>query len=271
VFVRELASAPVNDELQPQVARLLRAHGRPDHLASAPPPSGLAPPTACDPGDLARVAFALVGNSPRSFIRPGRAVAGLPVTILAPILDEAPRYFAWLAAQGHLGTVHPWVAVAAGDLGLRIRWRRLGPPRGAGRLLWMCEQMATPFHADRAVPQLFTAARNRNVVAPDWPVGRPPRDCQLDESGYLALLRDRATDVAITDRDGHVDITCPHAAAAVVWTDSSYRVISQGSRHRASYPEAHGDHVKPDNRGATVFTRRGDFRSTGWLAVYNSM
>lgn len=188
----------------------------------------MAPATACDPGDLAQVAFALVANNPRAFAWSPRTIAGLPTTILHPILAEAPRYFVWLAAQGHLGAVHPWIAVVAGDLGRRIRWRGLAPTRGSGRLLWICEQMATPAHADTAVPDLFTAARHSDITAPDWPVGRPPRHCQLDQPGYLALLRDRATDTAFTEHGDHVPLTYPNAATVTLWTGQSYHV----TRHK---------------------------------------
>lgn len=71
------------------------------------------------------------------------------------ILEEARRYLAWLGAQGHIGTVHPWAAVVAGDHALPIRWRVLGPRRGAGRLLWMCERMATAPHVPCLVPRMW--------------------------------------------------------------------------------------------------------------------
>ena len=53
------------------------------------------------------------------------------------------------------------------DLELRTAWRMLQPPRGAGRLLWACEQMATPAHAAQAVPRLWAAARHELTVRPE--------------------------------------------------------------------------------------------------------
>ncbi|MCA1708525.1 MAG: DEAD/DEAH box helicase, partial [Actinobacteria bacterium] len=196
-------------------------------------------------------------------------IAGIPAAVLLPILSEAPRYFTWLAAQGHLGTVHPWVAVVAGDLGRRIEWRRLGPPRGSGRLLWICEQMAGPLHLNSAVPELFTAARSRGIAAPDWSAGRPPRHCRLDENRYATLLLDRATDVTITEHDGYVAVTCPSRATIATWTGRHYETVSGAGQ--VPYPVAHHDDPEPEERGVTVFTRRGDYRSTGWLALYNSI
>ncbi len=267
-LVPQLAQAPVSEVLRPLVAQLLRTRG---HLDSTPSPPGLAPANSCDPGDLAQVAFALVANSPRAFTRSTRAIAGLPTSILYPILAEAPRYFAWLAAQGQLGAVHPWIAVVANDLGRRILWRRLAPTRGSGRLLWICEQMATPAHADTVVPDLFTAARHRDITAPDWPVGRSPRHCRLDQPGYLALLRDRATGTAFTEHGEHVTITCPNAATVTLWTHQSYQVTLQSTAGQFEYPQAHENETHPGMRGATVFTRRGDHQSHGWLSTYNTI
>ncbi|MGH3888793.1 MAG: DEAD/DEAH box helicase [Pseudonocardiaceae bacterium] len=270
-LVPQLAEAPVSEVLRPLVTQLLRTRGHLDLLDDTPAPPGLAPPNSGDPGDLAQVAFALVANSPRAFTRSSRAIAGLPISILYPILAEAPRYFAWLAAQGQLGAVHPWIAVVANDLGRRIRWRRLAPTRGSGRLLWICEQMATPAHADTVVPDLFTAARHRDITAPDWPVGRSPGHCRLDQPGYLALLRDRATDTAFTEHGDRVTITCPNAATVTLWTHQSYQVTLQSTAGEFEYPKAHENETHPDMRGATVFTRRGDHQSLGWLSTYNAI
>ncbi|MCL9758779.1 DEAD/DEAH box helicase [Frankia sp. AiPa1] len=259
---------------------------------------GLVPATGVAPGDLAQVAFALVATSPRLFTRPARTVAGLPTSVLTPILAEAPRYFAWLAAQGRLGSVHPWVAVCAADLGRRIRWRRLGAPRGAGRLLWICEQMATAPAAEQIVPALFTAARRRDVSNPDWPVGRAPHDCRLDAAAYLALLRDRATDATAVEHGHQVSIAGPVSLTAVLWADADVHLVAPPAATAAGpvdYPAPTDQpgptvdrrstadrgptdhsrpkhlHALPANRGAALFTRLGDYRATGWLAAYNGI
>ncbi len=257
--VPQFAEAPVADELRPHVARLQRAGGRPELIDKLPPQPGLAPLTACDPGDLAQVAFLLVARTPSAFARPRRTVAGVPMASLVPILAEAPRYFGWLAEQGRLGTVHPWVAVTAADLGRRIRWRATAPPRGAGRLLWMCEQMATREHADRLVPRMYRAAAAR-WPAPDWPLGGLPADCRLDRADYLALLRDRATGTEITEDSTGLTITSPPGARAMVWTGPQFH---PADGDRPEFPEAAG------SRGVVVFTRRGDYHGHGWAAVYN--
>lgn len=212
--VPTLADAPIPEELRPTVARLARSRG------------GLAGPV-CQPGDLARVALSLAAFTPHVFLRLGRVISGLPTALLLPLLAEAPRYLAWLGAQGFIRTIHPWVAIVAADLSRRVRWRACAPGRGSGRLLWMCEWMATPPHAEALVPGMFSAASRHGVTSPDWPVGGRPSGCRLDDDGYAALLRDRATDMP------------PDAAV----------------------------HTLAD--GQAVFTRRGDYRATGWLAAYS--
>nr|WP_239375561.1 DEAD/DEAH box helicase [Frankia sp. Cj5] len=292
VSVPQFAEAPVTDDLRPRVARLLRARGYLELVDAPGGALGLVPSTAAAPGDLAQVAIALVANSPRAFSRPARRIAGLPSSVLLPILSEMPRYFAWLAAQGELATVAPWVAVIAGDLGRRIRWRQLAPTRGAGRLLWMCEQMATPLRAERIVPLLFTAAREHGVTAPDWPVGRAPAQCQLDAQEYVALLRDRATDSLVTEADDRVKVTTPNGTAAVVWAGDQHIAVGSPAGQWMSYPgtgesgpgSANGSgaakgsagyareaHAPALERGVSVFSWRGDHLSTGWLSSYNGI
>lgn len=152
--VPDRGKAPVPDELRSAVARLLQAGGDLTRLGSsrAFTRKGLASQAPYAPGDLARATLLTVARSPRVFAAPGRKVADVPYASMYPILEEVPHYLQWIGAQGFLGTIPPSCAIVAADLARRVRWRRLGVRRGAGRLLWMFEQMATPLHADVAVP-----------------------------------------------------------------------------------------------------------------------
>ncbi|WP_211763013.1 DEAD/DEAH box helicase [Kutzneria sp. CA-103260] len=267
--VPQFAEAPVPDELRPTIARLLRAGGNPAALDTTPPAPGLAPADACAPGDLAQLAFLLVAHAPHSFAGRNRTIAGLTATTLFPILAEAPRYFSWLAEQGPLGTVHPWIAITAADLGRRIRWRTTAPPRGSGRLLWMCEQMATREHADQLVPQLYRSARNADITSPDWPSGQPPRQCRLDHNAYLTLLRDRTTGTTISDHpDGTITIQHPDSGIVTLWSDNGFQPHPTISQHDYRFPEIPED---PTVRGAAIFTRRGDYHVHGWGTEYNQI
>ncbi len=250
--VPKLAQATVGDDGRAAVAQLLAAGGR-VRAGGAPVPDG-EPGNGAMPGDLARAALLVAARSP------GAVQAGVPYTAMYPVLEEAPRYLHWIACQGLFGTVHPWWAVVAADLGRRVRWRRLGPTRGAGRLLWACEQMATAVHADEAVPRLWAAARERGYRSPDWTAGGRPRHCHLDRAGYLALLRERATACAIEVGDGTVRATGPAGSVLAVWDGPAYRVVP--IRRGTVTVEA------PASSGAAVFTWRGDHLATGWLAAY---
>jgi helicase len=176
------------------------------------------------------VAIALAANNPRLFSTYRRTIEGAPTSLLYPILEEAPRYLAWLAAQGFLGAVHPWIAVVAGDLGRRIRWRWLAPERGSGRLLWICEEMATRLHTDQAVPELFQAARRRDITAPDWPVGRPPRQCRLDKAGYRHRCHVRQPCRPPRPRHHHL----PTRGDLTLWTGQSYQAAVRLQQHQTT-------------------------------------
>jgi helicase len=189
----KLARATAGDDARAAVVRLLARRGH-------APPSGQAA-NGSKRGDLARAALLAVASAPEAF-RPGvRQIGGIPYAAIYPILEEVPRYLHWLASQGLFGMLHSWCAIVAADLERRVTWRMLQPPRGAGRLLWACEQMATPAHAKRAVPELWTAARSQGYSSPDWPASGRPRGCRLAKADYLALMRERATATTI-EADG---------------------------------------------------------------------
>lgn len=271
-IVPKLAKAPLAENLKPAVMALLRADGRLSRLAGAAGESEPAEVAASyAPGDLARASLLAVANSPAEFARPRREFATIPHPTMYPVLEDAPRYLHWLGSQGYLGTLHPWAVIVAADLSRRVRWRRCAPTRGSGRLLWMCEQMATGVHAEREVPTMWAAARERGLVHPDWPSRVPPRGCRLDATSYPALLRERVAEREVpTGRDGVV--THPAAGRVVcTWSGSSYQPVTgpPGSGEQA-VPLA-GESNEHRGLGAAVFSWRGDYRATGWLADYSQM
>jgi helicase len=218
-LVPALAEAPVPDELRSAVARLLQAGGDLTRLGSsrAFTRKGLASQAPYAPGDLARATLLTVARSPRTFATPARKVADVPSATMYPILEDAPHYLQWIGAQGFLGTIAPWCAIVAADLARRVRWRRLGPRRGSGRLLWMFEQMATALHADTAVPAMWRAASARSLASPDWPTSARPTQCQLDDSAYVTLLRDRVTGSTLDERHDHVLVNSAPGTAIATW------------------------------------------------------
>ncbi|CAM5661321.1 hypothetical protein GCM10010329_24280 [Streptomyces spiroverticillatus] len=258
-----LEQAPFTERAKKALMGVLRNRGMREEEPSAEESS------ACEPkavaGDLARAVLLLVANNPKLFRTRSGYVLGVPLGSMAQILEESQRYLAWLGAQGELGTVHPWAAVVASDLSQRVRWRVLGPERGAGRLLWMCEQMATAPHAQRLVPQMWRAARAREIGAPDWRGTRAPTGCALSPDRYLALLADRATGVSLDVTPSAVRAEAPAGTVVRVWEGTAVREwASEGEPSEVDYPSG----APAGHRGAAVFTR-GDYWGGGWLRAYN--
>ncbi|MFE0132676.1 DEAD/DEAH box helicase [Streptomyces sp. NPDC059037] len=268
-----LEQAQFTDRARAVLLRVLRNGG---HLDPPDPEEGGAPaPPADEPvvaGDLARAVLLLVAHSPKVFRTRSPYVLGIPAESLTGIYEESQRYLAWLGAQGPLGTVHPWAAVVAADLSARIRWRQLGPRRGAGRLLWMCEQMATAPLASRLVPQMWRAARKRGVGAPDWPGTTPPNGCALPAQRYRQLLAERTTGALLTQGpDGVLVQGCPRGATVRLWDGTSAEFHpAERAPVELPYPRPAPDDPEAGHRGAAVFTR-SDRLAAGWLAAYNGL
>ncbi|GAB2980182.1 DEAD/DEAH box helicase [Saccharothrix stipae] len=272
VAVRDLAGIPVPEPVRPAVATVIKAGGRTSQITNTTSVKGLGSQTTTAPGDLAWAALLLAARSPHLFDsagrRAGRRVAGgIPVATLHPVYEQAPRFLAWLAAQGVLGTVHPWIAVVAADLDHRVRWRGLAPGRGAGRLLWMCEEMATRAHLKEVVPDLWRSAIARGVRSPDWPPGRSPAGCVLDHAGYTALLRERATSYVLNAHADTATVTGGTGATAIAWRGRAWTAPTTSASTLAYPPEDD----EQTGTGVAVFTRRGDHRATGWLEAYTSL
>ncbi|MEU6201169.1 DEAD/DEAH box helicase [Streptomyces sp. NPDC047061] len=271
-LVPKLSRAQLGENLKPAVTRLRHSGGK---------PAGLTTPSAGEiddfqlpyvPGDLASAALLTVANTPQEFVNPRSDVCGIPHSTLRPVFEDAPRYLHWLGSQGYLGTIHPWVAIVAADMSRRVRWRRCGPSRGSGRLLWMCENMATPVHAEAQVPALWRAARDRNLAAPDWDTRTPPGGNRLDLPSYAALLRERVGENELTVRGNEVVVRAPLRRTLTTWVGDEYRAqIVQRGENAYAYPDS-GESQGGGSQagGAALFSWRGDYRATGWLAVYSS-
>ncbi|MFE2941569.1 DEAD/DEAH box helicase [Streptomyces sp. NPDC059255] len=262
-----LEQAPFTERAKTALHQVLRTGGHPD-APDTPHPTQEDKPAA---GDLARAVLLLVANNPKAFRTRHNYVLGIPVDSMAQILDEARRYLAWLAAQGHLATIHPWAAITAADLAQRIRWRTLGPRRGSGRLLWMCERMATPAHAHQLVPTMWRAARDRDIDAPDWPGTTPPRDCKLHPDDYRTLLATRTTGVDIETRPDGIRAGAPRGTVIRLWTGTT--VVSHtadGTTRDLPYPTPLTPPAPKTDCGGAAFTR-GDHLGTGWLSAYNAI
>ncbi|MFJ3970171.1 DEAD/DEAH box helicase [Streptomyces parvus] len=271
-----LEQAPFTERAKAALRAALRETGRaaaeepdtPWGPARAEAPASAEDEQAPRAGDLARAVLLLAAHRPALFRGRPSYVRGIPVDSMTGILEEARRYLAWLGAQGSLGTVHPWVAVVAADLSLRIRWRTLGAGRGAGRLLWMCERMATAPLAPGLVPRLWKAARARGIDAPDWNGTTPPGDCAISRDGYRALLGERVTGTRIALQGEEVRVWAPPGAAIRLWSGAATTLhIADGEEATLLLPPAG---PAGGCRGAAVFTR-GDRLASGWLEAYAAL
>ncbi|MFH8626814.1 DEAD/DEAH box helicase [Streptomyces vietnamensis] len=273
-----LEQAPFTERAKSALRRVLRETERTDDEPDDPwgLGPGEEPPQADDEqrpqaGDLARAVLLLAATRPNLFRGRPAYVLGIPVDSMTGILEEGRRYLAWLGAQGPLGTVHPWVAVVAGDLALRIRWRTLGARRGAGRLLWMCERMATAPLAPGLVPRLWNAARARGIDAPDWNGPTPPGDCALTPDRYRALLAERATGARLALQDGTVRVWAPPGAVIRLWNGATTALhLADAEETTLLLPPADPADPAAGRCGAAVFTR-GDRRAAGWLEAYAAL
>ncbi|MFQ6853752.1 DEAD/DEAH box helicase [Streptomyces sp. 35M1] len=274
-----LEQAPFTERAKAALRAALRETGRaaaeepdtPWGSARAEAPASAEDEQAPRAGDLARAVLLLAAHRPALFRGRPAYVLGIPVDSMTGILEEARRYLAWLGAQGPLGTVHPWVAVVAADLSLRIRWRTLGAGRGAGRLLWMCERMATAPLAPGLVPRLWKAARARGIDAPDWNGTTPPGDCAISRDGYRALLAERVTGTRIALQGEEVRVWAPPGAAIRLWSGATTTLhIADGEETTLLLPPAGPAGAGGGCRGAAVFTR-GDRLASGWLEAYAAL
>jgi hypothetical protein len=97
----------------------------------------------------------------------------------------------------------------------------------------------------------------------------PPTGCELDQAGYTALLRERATAATITERRDGAVVTGIAGAVAITWRGEvrSSSVITKAATD-IDYPS---DPDTDADAGLAVFTRRGDYRAGGWLSSYDRM
>lgn len=85
--------------------------------------------------EVVRAGLMLLARSPQAFASQARTVAGVSRALFNPASYDSPRYLAWLAALGPLGSVPSWVSIVSADLGQRVTHHRLRPRRGDGRFL----------------------------------------------------------------------------------------------------------------------------------------
>lgn len=195
--------------------------------------------------EVVRAGLMLLARSPQTFASHARTVAGVNRALFNPAVYDSPRYLAWLAALGPLGSIPSWVSVVAADLGQRITHHRLRPRRGDGRFLYAATKLAL---GGSSVGKLWEEARMIGGHSPArW----------LKQS---TLGGKQASTLA--------------SAVVSISTEEGVHRASRGASMFAPQPkQAHWTRV-PSAKGSTapvvaVFGTHGDWTGTGWLEEFS--
>jgi hypothetical protein len=268
-LVPQFAEAPVNEEIRPLVARLLRARGHLDRVDTTPQPPGLKPRDRVRPRES----------------RARRVRSGCQRTW--PVQPATPRHRRPSHHHPHphprRGTpLLPLVRCPGAHrrhppMGRRRRRRPrpphpLAPPRTSPRLRPSPLDLRTDGHSPtrrhrgpRPLPCGTRTRRGQPRLArrpPAEPLParrtRPPHTPPRPHHRHH-LHRPR--------RPRDVSITVPTTATVAVWNVHTYHATPHAESGQFPYPGHDDSHP----RGATIFTRRGDYQSHGWLSTYNTI
>lgn len=135
---------------------------------------------SCDGTQVVMAGLYLVAKSSHVMATKDRLVLGVPRSTLTYGIQESPRYFAWMAAQGPMGTIPPWAAMVGRDLGQRVKWLRLAPGRGDGAALEAIERSVPASQREKRVPEKFL---------PGMPIAGSKPDMQVKKEGHVAHVK----------------------------------------------------------------------------------
>lgn len=173
-------AAPGAQEQRLALMKLVYAKGDTSALGKTKVSSNRSGNISCDGTHVVMAGLYLVARSPGVIAAKSRLVAGVPRSTLAYGIQETPRYFAWMAAQGPMGTIPPWAAMVARDLGQRTKWFELAPERGDGALLASIEKMIPAPQHSKQVPAQFISG----MAVP----GQRPT-VKVKKEGHVAEIR----------------------------------------------------------------------------------
>src|SRR5699024_3048925 len=236
--VHALATAqePAYEQV-PAVARALATKGE----VHAPNPAKSRTPARLTGGHVSQAGLLLFARSPRTFATSSRTLAGIPATLLQPVLRDSPRHFAWITAAGRIGAIPAWASVVSFDLGHRIPWHRSGPPRGSGRLLWLCDRHSPD---PTRTKTMYERMREQGVTSPN---NAPDQGSH----GALTLVRKKGT-VAVSP-------------GATVYSEPDQKGPSRWTHVPLS--EGRGE----SGRLVVAFGSDGDCRGTGWMSTFSEI
>ena len=127
-------------------------------------PDALVEPLGSEPnaGSIKTLLAAHVGLKEPRRLRRNQPICGVSPGDLRDLSDNLSRHLLWLGALGD-ATPLSWPPAVAADLGYRLKWAKVAPTRGSGRLLKLLEQRILSEEHQRQLPSRFA----RSLREPD--------------------------------------------------------------------------------------------------------
>ncbi|MFN3601662.1 MAG: DEAD/DEAH box helicase [Dietzia sp.] len=178
-------------------------------------------------------------------------------------IEQLPRYLSWVAALGYLQAA-TWAPAVAGDLARRLTWWQLSPhpERGAGRLLWMLEELLDPENRRLRMQDLWSRARRAGFLSPDGLTARP-RAVDATAEEFTQLLGHRA-DFTFLEPDGlrlSINTRTADARLTAVSSTGNRRAMTTAQPPTGSLELPLPTASREGDLAADLFlyTQRGDF------------
>lgn len=180
-------AAPAAVEQRAALLKVVQAKGDVTALSKQKVMKNRAGSVSCDGTQVVMAGLYLVARSPQVIAAKNRLVAGIPRGTLQYGIQEAPRYFAWMAAQGQMGTIPAWAAMVGRDLGLRTKWFDLAPERGDGATLASLEKTIPAAQRSRRVPEEFITGMPVPGARPRFQVKKEGHVAQVEVTGAASF------------------------------------------------------------------------------------
>lgn len=204
-------------------------------------------------GVMSVIALAIALRVPETLHPRNNKALGLTRSALMPAVYESVRYLSWISALPGVGSAPAWVACVGLDVGRRIAWHQVCPPRGAGRVLWACELLTRS--DPEGVRSLYAEAHSHgagDIVA--WPSSD---SATLADAGRRLAGKRAAFTVA---RDGTVRAGENCQVVAAREDDRGLWVDAPRSGRQPLLLEAAD--------GAAIVSSYGDAVGFGWLTAF---
>lgn len=235
-------SSPGAQEQKRSLMKVVQAEGDLARMKDTKVYGNRAGNISCDGTHVVMAALYLVAHAPAIIAKRDRMVVGIPRGTLTFALNESPRYLAWISAQGPMGTIPPWTAIVARDLGQRVKYFEAAPARGDGARLEEVEKRYPANQRLREVPKNFLSGAPLS--------GKSPR-AQIKKEGRVAKI-------GITGAESF----SAYALHQPMQGKPEWRRVSISNGSGGATVEGSGTIAAFDNKGRMF--------GTGWLAAFTS-